>query len=143
MTNAKKPSIRAIAKQSGADRSTVAKLIAGITDEQEALALVTEWKEARDAKGGADTDPETGLSWFKAKLREDTLTKRRENEIAEKKASGEWVSAQEIGKNIRLLMDMLERLPEKAQSEAGLNGPQTLVITRLIDEARKEAAEVV
>jgi hypothetical protein len=85
-------------------------------------------------------DPVTGLTWAQADMREEALAKRRENEIQDKKKSGEWMEVATHHAILASVIEKLESLPGKARSEAGLSDRQMEIIRRLHDEARSSAA---
>ncbi len=135
-----KLSIRALSRETGVDRATAAKLAAGITDHQEAVTLIRDWQSSR-APGQTDVDPTTGLSWFKAKLREDTIAKRRENEFAQKTISREWIEVAQHHRILGAYIQKIEQLPGKLRSEQGLTDSQANAMRRALDDARIEAGK--
>jgi hypothetical protein len=83
-------SIRSLAKKFGTDRATATKVLAGITDEQEARAALQAWSEQRVGKS-LTSDPDTGLSWWQARLREDVMKARSGRERDKQLAGGDLV----------------------------------------------------
>jgi hypothetical protein len=133
-----KLSIRTLAKKTGADRASIAKWIAGIDSEEEALATIREHQ--KNSKAGA-IDPATGLTWFQAKLREDTLRQRRENQEADEVQAERWMLTSDHFRMVKALVDRIEAIPSKASSELGLTSPQAIGIRRMLDEARTAAGK--
>lgn len=85
-------------------------------------------------------DPKTGLSWFQAKLREDTIRLRRENEEEEALKSERWMSTDKHHEILRILCTKIEQLPGKMKSELGLTAQQSERARQMLDEARQLAA---
>jgi hypothetical protein len=89
----------------------------------------------------SNIDPKTGLTWFQAKMREDTLQKRRENEIAENLKNDTWMAVEAHHQFFSLLCGKLDQIPQKARSEMGLTDDQMARLRQMIDEARKDAVK--
>jgi hypothetical protein len=109
----------------------------------DALEVVKSHCKQVAKKNGAvasNFDPETGLTWAQAEMREEALAKRRENEIQDKKKSGEWMEVETHHAILAAVIEKLDSLPGKARSEAGLSDRQMEIIRRLHDEARSSAA---
>lgn len=86
-------------------------------------------------------DPVTGLTWFQAKTREEALAKRRENENASALADGTLIKLSDVEKLIGIVINRLELIPSKMQSEHNLPSPATKRLQSLLDEARSEMAK--
>jgi hypothetical protein len=89
----------------------------------------------------SNIDPKTGLTWFQAKMREDTLQKRRENEIAERLKDETWMAVDAHHQFLSQLCGKLDQIPLKARSELGLPDSQALRLQKMIDEARADAVK--
>lgn len=137
-----KLSIRALAKRTGADRASIAKWIDGITDEKQALAVIREHQGKTKRPAGA-VDPKTGLTWFQAKLREDTLAKRRENTEKQREQDAKWMTVKDHHRILATLVDRLERLPGTLKSQLGLSDNQANQLRKALDDLRTEAADEV
>ena len=105
-----KYSIRSLVKEFPIDRSTATKLLAGITSEREARAALTAWCAQHPEKTD-DLDPESGLTWWKAKLREDVLKARSMRERERQLAGGELVPVSVIQEAAQEFGYFLDRLP--------------------------------
>ena len=140
MKSKRKFSIRDLAKKTGHDRATIARWLDGVTTEADALKVIAE-REAAEVKNGANIDRETGLTWFQAKLREDTIQKRRENELAEKVKSREWVPMEWHFGQIKACVNLLEELPTKAGNTLALSAAQVLGLQRMLDDVRRAVAD--
>ncbi len=108
----------------------------------QALAMIQE-RQRKGKRENAEVDPETGLSWFQASLREKTIRERRENEISELKRAGELIDTHEALQIISLLCNKLDGLPSKMKSECGLNEDQRLRLQRAVDDIRSDAAKAI
>jgi plasmid maintenance system antidote protein VapI len=87
-----KISIRSLAKEFGLDRATITKLCEGTAGGTEARAAITAWCAKRQTKS-LDRDPETGLSWWQARLREDVLKSRASRDREQQLSGGELIPA--------------------------------------------------
>lgn len=136
------PSLRALAKKTGSTERSIKKWLELEQPETEAdaVAIIRKHQEAGEAKGG-EIDPETGLTWFQAKTKEEAIRIRRENEREEKLESKELMPSAEHLEVLVQLCQKLEQIPFKAKSELGLNDQQKKQLQRMIDEARKVAAD--
>jgi hypothetical protein len=131
-------SIRELARKTGADRASIKKWIVGVKDEADAIKIIEERK--RKAPVETAIDPDSGLSWFQAKAKEDTLKQRRLNEVAEKVKSEEWMATATHHAMVTMIVGQLELLPGKAKSQLGLDARQSAELQRMIDEVRTNAA---
>lgn len=111
-------------------------------DEKRGLAVIVARRGNNALRNGTvNLDPETGLTWHQRKERAEALAKERENEIAEKTKSEEWVSAEFMHNKFSNFCIALEQIPGKLKSESGLTDKQALAVRRAIDEARESAAK--
>jgi hypothetical protein len=108
-----KYSIRSLVKEFPIDRSTATKLLAGITSECEAREALTAWCEQHPNETD-DLDPESGLTWWKAKLREDVLKSRTMRERERQLAGGELVPVNVIEQAAREFGHQFDRLVSDA-----------------------------
>jgi hypothetical protein len=132
-------SIRGLARETGADRASIKKWTAGITDKAEALRVIRERQKKKEGNE-ANVDPDTGLTWFQAKQKEEALKLRRLNETAENQKNETWMATATHHEIVSLIMNQLEQLPGKVASQFGLDARQSEVMRRLIDEVRASAA---
>lgn len=86
-------------------------------------------------------DPETGLTWFQAKTREETIKQRRENEIAEKLKDETFIPTDTVEKLVLMFLNKLELVHVKLESEFSLEPKVVKRLVELIDEARSEMAK--
>lgn len=110
-------------------------------DEKKGLKIISQHKKGSREESDSEVDPETGLTWFKAKLMEDTLTKRRERKLQEAIDAKDYILTTLHHDVLRAVINRLEQIPGKAKSELGLTDAQTVGIRRMIDEARQESAK--
>jgi hypothetical protein len=111
--------------------------------QKEAALEIIARHQAKNSDGNEDNkvDPDTGLTWFQAYLREQTLERRRKNEIAEKVKDEEFMRAEDVKQVFAVLMNGLDQLPGKLKSELGLTTAQKTRVQTIVDEARKSAAK--
>jgi len=125
-------SVRKLAKECSLDRATATKLVAGCKTEAEARAAIEDWIAAQPAHGESDVDPETGLSWYRAKLREDTLRLRAQREAERMASGGEWIPVSEVADAAKMvgfafqnfgtsIYEELSMLPNRAVLDAPEN----------------------
>lgn len=150
--------VNELAKKTGADREAVSRWLSAalepkqvkqfkdrqskLYDEKEATKIINANKRGPRAKvdDGDEIDPITGLTWFKANLREDVLRKRAEREEAEATQKKTWILISEHHEILTAVVNRLEVMPGKARSELGLSESQAEGLRRMIDEIRKEAS---
>ena len=131
---------RQLSSETGHDRASLAKWFAGRNpkSKEEAMAIIDE----HDTKATPEaTDSVSGLSWFQASMREDTLRKRRVNEEAEAIQQKLWMRTDDVLAMLRLIVSRLEQLPAVVKSEAGLSDAQALTMQRKIDDMRTQIAD--
>lgn len=124
----------------GADRASIAKWCAGITDRDEAVEVI---KAKLKEKTKKHLDPATGLPWALAKEREQALKLRRLNEEAEKTKGEVWMATSTHHKIVALLVNQLDQLAGRAKSQLGLDGSQATQLQKMVDEVRTNAANEV
>lgn len=130
---------RQLSRETGHDRASLAKWFDGRNPKtkQEALAIIDE----REPKAAPDaTDPASGLSWFQASQREDTLRKRRANEEQEAIQAKRWMLAEDVFAILRAAMNRIEQFTGKVKSEAGLTDTQAAVVQKNLDDYRNQLA---
>lgn len=110
-----------------------------IYDRKQAFECIARHQRAKSGKG-AEVDPETNLTWFQAKLREDVIKLRRENETEQGLADSTLMKTETHHLILRIMANALEQLPGKAKSELGLTAPQTTRLRKMLDETRSAAA---
>lgn len=88
----KKWSIRTLAAEFNVDRATATRVCEGVKSAREARAALTTWSQQRDEKT-LSRDPETGLSWWQARLREQVIQSRAGRDREKQLAGGELVPA--------------------------------------------------
>jgi hypothetical protein len=109
---------------------------------EKALEVILPHKgRAKDLAAGHLVDPETGLTWNQAKLREEARKLRRANERAEKLESRELMPTADHHAIVGAIVARVEQVPGKAQSELGLSPAQVEQLRRMLDEARESAAK--
>lgn len=135
--------VRGIVNKYGIDNRTLAK----IRDANGGLALgdpkLHEILADRKKAMASEKDSETGLSWFQAKMREDTLQKRRENELADQIMRESWVEVSYHLEILKSLTEALDRIPEKLKSEFGLTEQQQARAQQVLDDARTDASNAI
>jgi hypothetical protein len=77
------------------------------------------------------------------KLKAQRIRAERINEEEQSVRTKRWMESGLHFAVIRLVTDILERVPERAQAELGLTSQATVALRRLIDEARTSAAAAV
>jgi hypothetical protein len=137
----KKPdSITGLAERTGSDRRSIKRWLAedGIdASDPRAIDVITKHqKQSND-----NIDPETGLTWFQAKVREDAIKVRRENEIAERLESETYMETEQVEKLVLMFLGKLELVHVKLESEFSLDPKIVKRLVELIDEARSEMAK--
>jgi predicted transcriptional regulator len=111
-------------------------------DKAAALKVILPHKgKPKNKDAAAGVDPETGLSWHQAKLREEARKLRRANTRAEKLESEELMLTVDHQAILAAVISRIEQVPGKAQSEIGLTGGQVVQLRRMLDEARESAAK--
>jgi hypothetical protein len=95
------------------------------------------------AGGSENIDPDTGLTWAQARMREETLEKRMAREDEERRQSDEWIDAESHSEALASIVSRLEQLPGRFRSELGLSDAQEVALRRALDQIRNEAAEEV
>lgn len=132
--------IRELSRETGADRASIAKWCAGITDADQAREII---RSKQKKKVEAHLDPVSGLPWSLAKEKEQALKLRRANEEEEKIQANEWMATETHHQIVSLLVNQLEQLAGRAKSQLGLNVDQALQLQKMIDEVRENAASQV
>lgn len=140
MKKKQKLNFRELARETGADRASIAKWCAGITERKEALQIIRSKKKEQSEK---HLDPVSGLPWSLAKEKEQALKLRRLNEEEEKVRANEWMATATHHQVISVLVNQLEQLPGKAKSQLGLTSDQALQLQKMVDEVRTNAADQV
>lgn len=135
-----KLNFRELARETGADRASIAKWCAGITDKDQALQIIRAKQKSTVEK---NIDPVSGLPWSLAKEKEQALKLRRANEEEDKIQANEWMATETHHKIVSLLVNQLEQLAGKAKSQLGLSSDQALQLQQMIDEVRENAANQV
>ena len=75
-----------------------------------AIAVIESHQKPETENPGPDLDPETGLSWSKARLREQTLDSRAGRAREKALAGGELVPIAVVGEALRLIGGAFDRL---------------------------------
>lgn len=112
-------------------------------DEGEATAAVRPHlakSKKRETDADKNIDPETGLTWSQAKMREQAIAQRLENAKEERKLSEEWGLIADFERLLKSLTDRIEQLPGKVRGEAGLTEAQAKIVQRECDAMRTDAA---
>ncbi len=109
-------------------------------DKKKAIKALEDKPAARSGKRGSNIDPKTGLTWSQLRTREQALQIQRKNQRAEKLDSEELMPTAMHHQVLSIISSQLEQLPSKARSELGLNDVQAKALTRMVDEARSQAA---
>jgi hypothetical protein len=79
------------------------------------------------------------LTYLERKQKEETRKLARENNIAEKALSEEWMTTAAHHAILASLMSKLELIPDKARTDMGLSSGQRDRLQKLLDEARSDA----
>lgn len=140
-------SLNELRKRVGSDLRTVKKYLEqeGIKPDRkgryETAAALACIERHKPQPNGEEIDPETGLSWFQAKVREDTKKLRRENEIADRLKDETYMETATVQHLVQMFIGKLELIPVKMESEFSLPQEAVKRLTEYLDEARREMAK--
>jgi hypothetical protein len=95
-------------------------------------------REHQRARSPQAIDPATGLTWTQSSKREETLLRRLEREVIERKSANEWLTAEYHLQILRNLVDRIELVPGRLKSQLGLNEAQKQAIQKTLDDIREE-----
>jgi len=112
-----------------------------ITDEAALIRLAREHQREPVQASESDIDPETGLTWRLALVREKVIALRRENDIAENALRRDWMPAERHFTLLKNLCTKLDQAPGRAKSQLGLTEEQRLALQKIIDDLRAEFVE--
>lgn len=128
-----------MAKEFDTDRATVTKVLAGITSEREGRAALEAWVESRGKKASADRDPETGLSWWQARLREDVIKSRAAREREKQLSGGELLPLRVVEDATKQIGYCLEKFASSLYAYGvALDPAGRAVVDRLAREAKED-----
>lgn len=134
-------SIRKLTNEYNIDRDTTTKVTADAKSEREARAAIEAWLESRvNGVAPDDVDPVTGLSWWKAKLREDVLKSRDVRSRRKLLDGGELIPVGVISTAFKEVEHILNRFAsELYNSGVPLDEIGRSTVQRLADLASRNA----
>lgn len=138
--------INALSKKTGAARHEIRKWISdagcGYEDEAKCVEVIhSHQTRTRKQPDDRDIDPESGLSWYKANLKEQALERRQRNAEKALELSKDWVKTEYVLNLVRGLCNKLDQIPLKAKSQFSLSDLQKQGVQKMIDDVRKEYAD--
>lgn len=80
---------------------------------------------------------------YRRKVEAEAQRLERRNRIEQRLEERSYVKADDVEKVIRLVVQVLENIPNRVQSQYGLTPEQANGVQKLLDEARAEAANAV